>query len=497
MVNSMGWRDYLQERINSAPVLANNNTDDSRYRERTILFRVMKFVASFAEGKTDNRIIVMYGLRGIGKSTVLFQVYNRLRTGHFFREVDELKKIPQENILYLSIDQASIQALPSESKSPLYEAVKRFCEEIHSQPMETLEKKLFVLVDEAQFDKNWAVAAKSIYDSSKNIFLIITGSSALALNLDTDTARRAIKEPLFPLNFMEYNTIKNRVFPLLNTSERLRRLVLQNDKTVISDLNKSIKAITEEMQKKNIILESEVYEYLTTGSFPYGFSSSRDVTYRKIVDMINRIITQDLISIANYETNTIPDIIKIVGALALKPAGEISQDKLSQNYGIPIAKVKSILDSLEKTHLIYSVKPYPEIKGRGGLSKAFKYYFMSTTLLSAIRYLNGKTTITPEERGLLWENAIGSSLFKLCFTTPTVYNLFYDPRQDGNVDFLLQNPLSGQIIPIEVGLNKKSGQLISAIKQYGPGYGLLVSEAQEITIQDNILKIPFWFFLYL
>ena len=79
---------------------------------------------------------------------------------------------------------------------------------------------------------------------------------------------------------------------------------------------------------------------------------------------------------------------------------------------------------------------------------------MSPTLLSALQYLNGRTTITSQQQGLLWENAVASSLFKLCYTTGTVYNLYYDPRIDSNVDFMLQNPLLGNVIPIEVGLTK-------------------------------------------
>ena len=189
------------ERVNAAPALAKEHTKDI-FTERALLLRMMKFANSFWEGRGgDARIIILYGLRGIGKSTILYQMYSRLLNGNFTGEVNPPKAVSQKNILYLSVDQAMLSA-QAKSESIIYDAAKHFCEQIHNQKLEALDKKLFFLIDEAQFDKNWAVAAKSLFDASKNIFIVITGSSALALSLDTDTARRSIKEPLFPLIFI-------------------------------------------------------------------------------------------------------------------------------------------------------------------------------------------------------------------------------------------------------------------------------------------------------
>ncbi|HLD83523.1 MAG TPA: AAA family ATPase [archaeon] len=493
----MDWKVYLQERINAIRVLAKDNTENNTLTERPILFRLMKFANAFLEGTGDSRIIVIYGLRGIGKSTILYQIYNRLVSGRFFSQLEPSKCVPQENILYLSIDQTLLLPFGKDVKSPIYDAVKNFCEQIHKQTLASLDKKLFILIDEAQFDKNWAVAAKSLFDESKNIFIIITGSSALALNLDTDTARRAIKEPLFPLSFMEYQVIKNKIFPIRGTAENLKRLVLQNDRTTVGELNASIVQITRNMAVRKLDLKKEIEEYITLGGFPFGFSLTKEITYRRLLDMIDRIVRQDIPIISNYQSDTIRDIIRIIGALALKPSGELPQTKLSTNLGISAAKVNDIIDTLEKSHLIFSVKPYPSAQPTEGLSKAFKYYFMSPTLVSAIRYLNGMTTVTLEETSVLWENSVGSTLFKLCYTTGTIYNLFYDPRKETNVDYLLQNPLSGEIIPVEVGLNKGDKQLKDAIEFYSASYGIIVSDFPEITFEEKIIRIPFWVFLYI
>src|SRR3989338_3904316 len=99
----MEWKSYLQERVNSAPALAKEYTENAPF-ERTVLFRILKFVNSFIEYQqgSDARIIILYGLRGIGKSTLLFQIYNRMRSGKLFGfGANPAKQVPQENILYL------------------------------------------------------------------------------------------------------------------------------------------------------------------------------------------------------------------------------------------------------------------------------------------------------------------------------------------------------------------------------------------------------------
>ncbi len=491
----MEWKEYLQERINAAPVLAKEFTKTA-WTERAIILRIMTYANSFYENRGgDARIIILYGLRGIGKSTSLFQIYNRLLTGNFNNTLIQSKQIPPENILYLSIDQAQLTTQPK-TESIIYDAVKNFCEQIHNQKIESLNKKIFVLIDEAQFDKKWAIAAKSLFDASKNIFLVITGSSALALNIDTDTARRSFKEPLFPLSFMEYEVIKNNVFPPSGTAKNLKQLVLKNDRNTITELNGVIKAIKSKMSAKGINLDKELAEYLALGGFPYGILASKEVAYRRIVDMINRIVMQDIPEVSNYESDSTPDIMRIIGVIALKPSGEVSQTKISNSLNISGAKVNSIIDALEKTHLIFTVKPYLSAKSES-ISKGFKYYFMSPTLLSAIKYLNGVTIQSQEETSVLWENAVGSVLYKLCFTTGTIYNLLYDARKETNIDFLLQNPLSGELLPIEVGLNKDNKQINDAVEYYKSSHGIVVSDFQEISFNDKIIKIPFWLFFYL
>ena len=126
----------------------------------------------------------MPGLRGVGKSTLIFQLYEYLT---------QIQNIETDRILYISTDHLSEYL-----GGRILDAMDVFIRELHQQTPVTVDKKLFILIDEAQYDKNWSKAGKILYDQSKNIFMVFTGSSALNLELNVDAVRRSKKNLFFP-----------------------------------------------------------------------------------------------------------------------------------------------------------------------------------------------------------------------------------------------------------------------------------------------------------
>lgn len=135
----------------------------------------------------------MPGLRGVGKSTLIFQIYDYLIG----------KGIDENRILYVSVDQ--LNSIPNANLNDL---INVFVEDIHHKYPATLDEELFLLIDEAQEDANWSKTGKIIYDQSKKIFMIFTGSKALDFELDIDAVRRTSIERIYPMNFQEYLFLK-------------------------------------------------------------------------------------------------------------------------------------------------------------------------------------------------------------------------------------------------------------------------------------------------
>ncbi|RJS83105.1 DUF4143 domain-containing protein [Methanophagales archaeon] len=150
--------------------------------------------------------------------------------------------------------------------------------------------------------------------------------------------------------------------------------------------------------------------------------------------------------------------------------------------------IRNILDVLEKTQLVFSVKPY----GGAGkvVRKPWKYYFLSPSINAAIRFKLGVYDIRDREMiGILAENLIASYLFRMKETLNIPTGFFYAPEKEG-VAFLLQTG-TGEIIPVEVGIGKKDeGQIKKAIARYHSEYGVLISGTEEISMKKGIVRIP-------
>ena len=122
---------------------------------------------------------------------------------------------------------------------------------------------------------------------------------------------------------------------------------------------------------------------------------------------------------------------------------------------------------------------------------------MCPSILTSLQVANGKTGEEPECISLLKETAVADTIFRITKTHGSPLNLLYDPLKDGNVDFLIQNPISGKVVPIEVGSkNKERTQIKKAIENYKTDFGILISDRNSFELKENILHIPLWFFLY-
>jgi len=183
---------YVFAKLAEAPTLARSytETEGKKLKYRTVYIKLEKYVNAFLVGNTENRLIVLPGLRGVGKTTVIFQIYEYLL---------HQKKVAQDRILYFSTDE-----LKAYLDGRIVDAINIFIQEVHRTSLVNLDREVFILIDEAHFDKEWAQAAKIVFDQTKKAFLIVTRSSALNLELSMDVARRAKRGVMFPMNFSEY-----------------------------------------------------------------------------------------------------------------------------------------------------------------------------------------------------------------------------------------------------------------------------------------------------
>ena len=440
-------------------------------------YKIKKHLDDFLTDKNvENRFIVMSGLRGVGKTTILFQLYDYL--------LNE-RNIDYENVLYLTMDE--VKQLYNYN---LLEIVDIFLNSIHNTNRLKLKKKIFIFVDESHFDNQWAISGKIIYDKTKNIFLICTGSSAINLEINADVARRTYKESVYPNNFKDFVLLKKNIITDYNFSNILKDIIYFGEEKYINQGIKLEKKIYDELFLLDNYPKEEFMNFLKAHGFPITLNSKEEEAYKKTYYVINQIIQNDILSIKPTITNNMQGtILQIISYMALSRPGNISNHKIANYLSISSKTVHEILNILEKTQLVFNVKPYG---GAGKIAKkAWKYYFLSSSLKSAAIFNISRYNLDNKKcLGSLAENYVAASLFKMQQTRFHLMGLFYPPEKKG-CDFLLRTKLD-DLVPVEVGIGKKTkSQITRAINKHDSEYGVLISNRYNSIQQHNdIIHIP-------
>lgn len=448
--------------------------DGKRLPERFILYRLKNIINDFIfSSKEYNRLILMPGIRGVGKTTVLSQLYLYL--------IEDLK-IPQERVIFLSVD-----SLVKVMNSSIYDFLQSYEKSILLKYLSEIEEPIFLLLDEVHYDEKWPFVLKMIYDTAPKVFVVATGSSALSLMSTADLARRATVEELFPLNFSEYLMLEKGE---IKSYSKLRSFVLDLifNPSLIDNLRHD-----EEIRKEYssfVVLADEirVRRFLKYGGFPFSpFYDERDIVLR-VKSVLDKIIEEDIRKLGNFKSETLEKLWRFLILITSSP--EISIHSLSNQIGLSKTVVSQILRVLENSSLLFSLKP---LGGEEKIAKkAWRYYFLTPTIRSSIKQYLG--TFKEEDFGILFEEYVASIFFRIG-RTKTPISLFFDAEK-GGADLIIKTPV-GKPIPVEVKFGDKSEkQVLKSMKKFNSPYGIVIGNF-ELKFEDNILYMPRNLFLVL
>lgn len=287
--------------------------DGKELKYRFEFEEIKNSIDEFIEGNELNRFIVLPGIRGVGKTTLLYQAYYYL--------LNE-KHILPDQIIYLSCDD-----LNNIVDCNIREIVDIYLNNQFNTQLRLLDKEIFLLIDESQYDKNWSMSGKIIYDRSEKIFMVFTGSSALNLEYNADAARRMFKRVVTPLNYNEHLKLKYD-YSNINFGNSLVSLILNGEEQ---------NAIKYENEMNRDLINNIKYnfndwdEYLKYGGFPI---LARKINFRRlstnIVDMIEKVVNTDMVAIKNFTFENQTNSNRILRYLALQNAGNLSQNNLAK-----------------------------------------------------------------------------------------------------------------------------------------------------------------------
>lgn len=481
---------YISWRSNLDNLLAGYiYSEDGKLRPTRFVYLTLQYyLTRLLDGRLEdiNKIVLLPGIRGVGKTTLLSQLYFFEKYLNPIKNKGLSDNAPKlVNRIYISADK-----LFSEGFS--LRDFFNFYEESIAGNFSDANKKTLILIDEIQYDKNWGLFLKLLYDKTKrykNVLIIATGSSALMLNRqNADLIRRSTVEEIFPLKFIEYLLLRSNIFPQKGLSQEIKNALF------FSDTVKEAYDELRNLEKKVFTAWSEIGEseitkkrYFEVGAFPFALDiASTPLAMDRIRDMLLVNIAQkDLILLGDFDAETlvkIPDLLYLLAS-----SDETTTGKISNALKINERTLSKALDALLRAEIIFEILPYGRPYSQ--IKKSAKYLFIVPSI--RISLLGGIVSAGLSGKPL-------EDYMALVFAKELAKDaqFFYDYSSNG-ADFILRLKDKKEIV-LEVGLGKeKTGQVMDTLKKTeGRGkYGIVVGSERLEQSNANVLKVPIEYLL--
>lgn len=287
----------------------------------------------------DNRLILIRGPKGAGKTTMIMQ--------HIQRTFPDKSKV-----LYCSVDHfwfASNTLLDLAEYAYTHGLTHLFFDEIHKY-------------------ENWAQELKNIYDSYPHLHVVVTGSNALDIIRQTyDLSRRCRVYTMQGLSFREYLKLEGVAdLPVYSLEDIVtRHLDICSDITI----------------QKNIKVLLHFERYVKEGYYPFYRDETMNYNER-LSQVIDTIIFNEIPAVSNLEYESVYKIKPLLAVLAQQNPYTLNISALGKSLSASRNVLLKLLDLLSKAALIRRL--YAESDDWGQINKPEKILFDNTNLMYAL-----------------------------------------------------------------------------------------------------------------
>ena len=463
--------NYVREQLTRANSRAGayaNDTNGGERPRRNCYVLLDRYLREFTLGQNRNtRWLAISGLRGTGKTTLMAQLYLNLN-------------VTAERKLFISIDHA-VQLLDSN----ITEIVEIYEQQL-GQSLESITEPVYLFFDEVQYDPRWALALKSIYDRSPNVFIMSTGSSALELNANPDTARRVITETLLPMSFTEYQKIHSGTFEIRWLSSELRNTfkAASSAQEIYDALDSNTARITQYWAR---VSASDINKYLQYGSLPFMAALGNPaLAFDQLERSIDRIIGGDVLKLGQFSADVVARIPQVLYSIADSDAPSVNA--MSNSLGITRPTLTRILDALEKAEVLYRLGP-STASHTAQIRQPDKYMFTTPAIRAMYFTLTGSTRASQQVLGHLLEDMVVMYLRRI-FGERSLTNSITHNTSVGSADFTVTRGQKQYVIETGLG-HKDSRQILATPHVRNDRIGIIISNDElSVDIENNIVTVP-------
>ena len=470
---------FLREQIARVPQRVRMYTFNSGigkpYPHRNVFKRLREYAKDFLDGNTQNRLLILSGLRGAGKTTLFAQVFS------------DLSSVPNTHKLFISLDETRVLGLS------LSEVISVYEKEILGTSFENLDTPVFIFLDEVQYDKNWALVVKTIHNRTDRVCIFATGSSSLDLHGDhigADIARRAQYERIFPMSFTEYIKIKYNKYEVTDIDKNICAAFTDSDNAV-EFYEKMHRISSHAASHISNVDPLETMAYLKHGSLPFVLLEKNELRiYERIMQVIQKVVRDDIPAIEDFDIGTVTQIPHLLYTISNSDTVVVSNVSDTVDMTRPV--ITKVLESLEKTETLLRIYPYGSADSK--VRKPSKYTFMSSSVRATLFHIFGTILTEEDYKGKLLEDAVALSLYRTFVGKG--WSLTYDSSR-GGADFIIHK--GNKAVVIEAGFgDKDTRQVRKTMHSINKDcFGVVISDRPlSINKEESIVHIPIdWFLL--
>ena len=356
---------------------------EERIYKRKIIDKIVEYLKS-------REIIVIYGTRQVGKTSLLKYL---------------MKHYINKNVFYFDLELPNLLELCNQGAENVFKyLLQKGAEE---------NQKIFLLIDEIQYMEDPTKFLKIMHDHYPNIKVLVSGSSTFEIKkkFKESLVGRTINFEVYPLSFEEFLIFKGMSY----------RLTKENTAAI------------------NTELIGLAEEYIRFGGYPkivLEISEEKKQTF--LSQIINTYVRKDIRDIGNIRN--ISSFNKLLEVLASQSGQIINILEISNTLKINRETVLEYLDLLENTFIIKRIAPFHK-NIRSELSKNPKVFFLDTGMMHLLWLKEFPKVVL----GNVFETFVFLELMKLNKKIN-----FWRTTNKQEIDFIIQNK---ELYAIEVKYN--------------------------------------------
>jgi len=350
-----------------------------------------KIAPIFNKYFAQKQVVVITGMRRVGKTTFLQRVFDQL---------------PTTNKIFLSLENIFVRKIFDQTN---YADVARSLEH---EGVLLSQSPAYIFLDEIQLSPNIPSVIKYLYDQFGTKFVVTGSSSYYIKNHFTESlAGRKFVLELRPLTFSEFLIFKDQKPPRdsLAPSQPMFSLTYANQSLGFD-------------QYANLF-----QEYLQYGGFPeVVLQKNLSLKTEMLIDIINSYFQIDVTTLAQF--SDVPKLHDLLILLTQRIGQKLNVTNLASALQISRNQTIEYLELLKSTYVIDTLSQKSSVDNR--VSADDKLYFTDCGLAN---------TLAGVASGSLLENAVYMNL---------VYDYklgYYQTKSGGEIDFVLDNQIALEV----------------------------------------------------